>query len=109
MRLKVFAVYDSQLAAYFHPFYCPHEAIAKRSFSATANDPTSQIYAHPADFTLFEIATWDDETSKFENHNQPINYGNAAVYRSKDHAQGTPQPERDEAHLQRGAEGGHSA
>lgn len=109
MRLKIFAVYDSKLAAYFHPFYCPHEAIAKRSFSATANDPQSQIHAHPADFTLFELGEWDDDTGKFLNHENPINLGLAAAYRSRSHAQDAQEPKRDETHVQRGTEGGNSA
>lgn len=109
MRLKVFAVYDSQLAAHFHPFYAPLAGVAKRSFIATVNDPQTQLHAHPADFTLLELAEWDDETGEFTNHPKPINHGTAAFYKVKDHAQEPPQQERHEAHVQRGAEGGDPA
>lgn len=105
MLLKVFAVYDSKLAAHFHPFYAPHPAIAKRAFTATANDPESQIFAHPQDFTLMELAEWNDETGEFCSYPKAINHGLAAAYQVKDHGQKPPQPQRDETQLQRGAEG----
>ena len=109
MLLKIFAVYDSKLAAHFHPFYAPHAAIAKRAFTATVNDRESQIHAHPADFTLMELGTWNDETGEFSNHEKPINHGLAAFYQVKDHGEQPPAALGHEAQVQRGAEGGDPA
>lgn len=109
--LKVFAVFDSKLAAHFHPFYAVHAAIAKRSFHAIANDPSSQICQHPADFTLLELAEWNDETGEFNNYPKPINHGTAAIYkvRSLDYGEVPSEQKRDAAPVLAGAKGGDSA
>lgn len=106
MKQIVFAVYDSKLAAFFPPFFCQHAAIAKRSFMAIANDKVSQVYAHPQDFTLFEIADWDDETGEFKPK-QHVNHGLAAIYkvRELDHAKASQESLSDETHVQRGSQG----
>lgn len=110
MLLKVFAVYDSKLAAHFTPFFQPHPEMAKRAFSATANDPESQIHDHPHDFTLFELAEWNDESGEFNTYKKPINHGLAAAYQvRKSNGQEPQKPKRDEAHLRGSPEGGDSA
>lgn len=105
MLLKVFSVYDSKLGAHFNPFYVAHLALAKRAFTATANDPNTTIHAHPGDFTLMEIAEWNDETGEFASYPKPINHGHAALYQVKSNGKKPPEQIGDEAHVQRGSEG----
>lgn len=68
MILKVFTVYDSKVEAYLSPFYMPTVASAIRAWETTVNDPSTQFSRHPADYTLFEIGTFDDATAMFEMH-----------------------------------------
>jgi len=112
MLLKVFAVYDSKLAAHFTPFFQAHPEMARRAFSATANDPQSQIHDHPQDFTLMELAEWNDESGEFHTYSKPINHGLAAAYKVRKgngHGQEPQKPQRHEAHVRAGAEGGDPA
>lgn len=110
MIQKVFAVYDSKLGAFFNPFLFPHEALAKRAFAATANDPNSQICHHPSDFSLFEIAEWNDATGEFSCYPKHINHGLAGGYKVREYgnAEGTPQPLSDATPVQPGSKGGNS-
>lgn len=111
MMLKIFAVYDSQLGAFFTPFFMAHEALAKRAFRAIANDPASQICQHPQDFTLFELGEWNDATGEFGMYPKHVNHGLAGGYKVKGNGHGSEssQPLGDEAHVQRGAQGGDPA
>ena len=60
---KLFTLYDSKSQTYTAPTLHKTNAEAKRSFAGAVNagDKGGVIAAHPADFTLFEIGTWDDE------------------------------------------------
>jgi hypothetical protein len=83
MKFHVFAVYDSKTSFFLPPFMVPHRAIAARSFKTAANDPAQQINHHPQDFTLFEIAEYDDTTGTYNNLPHHINHGLAADYREQ--------------------------
>lgn len=61
MKLKVFAIYDSKAEAYMQPFMMQTRGQAIRSFSDLVNDGKSQLNKHPEDFTLFEIADFEDQ------------------------------------------------
>lgn len=69
----------------------PAVQIAQRAFHDGANDITTQLYKHPTDFTLFQIAEWDDDTGTYRNLDQHINHGLAAQYREVDHAKVAPE------------------
>lgn len=65
MLVQYFAVYDSAIKAYMHPFAAKSVGDALRMFSDAANSPDSQLCRHSADFTLFKIAEYNDETGQF--------------------------------------------
>jgi hypothetical protein len=48
--------------AYLQPFFAPTRGLAIRSFSEAANTSEHQFQKYSADFTLFEIAEFDDTT-----------------------------------------------
>lgn len=81
MIQRVFAVYDSKARVFFRPFYCPIAEVAKRAFTTSANDPESQLCQFPADFTLFELGSFDDESGRFLQLEHHINHGQAANYK----------------------------
>lgn len=62
MILQIFSIFDQAAQAYLPPFFLPSKGLAIRGFSDTCNDPNSNINRHPADFTLFQIGTYDDAT-----------------------------------------------
>lgn len=107
MKLPVFAIYDNKLRAFMTPFTAPATGVAVRSFSVVANDPNNQMFHHGMDFTLFELARFDDESGTFEAIAH-VNHGFAANYRERQYGTQAPQSERHEAQVQRGPEGGNS-
>lgn len=60
---KLFTLYDSKSETYTAPQLHKTKAEALRSFAGAVNAGSQGgvIAAHPADFTLFEIGTWDEE------------------------------------------------
>lgn len=60
--LKVFTVYDSKAEAYLQPFFMHSKGQAVRMFQDLANDPQHQFFKYAADFTMFEIGTYDESS-----------------------------------------------
>lgn len=61
-RMAVCAVYDRAVEAYGQPIFCRHVGEAIRSFTDEINRKESQFFAHPSDYSLFQIGHYDDET-----------------------------------------------
>lgn len=57
--LKMFTVYDSKAESYLRPFSMLSTGEAIRGFITTLNDGQSELCKYPADFTLFELGTFD--------------------------------------------------
>lgn len=71
-RLKVFAVRDQKAEAFVQvPFFCLQTGQAIRGFSDAVNDPKTELFAHPADYELFELGAFDQATG----HLDPLNEG----------------------------------
>jgi len=62
MRFNIFAIFDDKARAYMTPFFLPENGQAMRAFSDAVNDMSSPVSRHPADYTLFRIASFDDST-----------------------------------------------
>jgi len=77
MISKVFVIYDSKTETYQHPFLMLTKGQAIRAFTDTISDPKTQFAKHPADFTLFEIAEYDDQTGTYTMHKAHISLGTA--------------------------------
>lgn len=65
MWKKVYAVKDSKIGVYNLPFIDTHDVRAERSFHAAAEDPNTMISRYPADYELWQIGEFDDETAIF--------------------------------------------
>lgn len=59
---KLYVVYDSKSETYTNPTVNPARGQAIRSFSDAVNGGQGVIADHPADFTLFEIGEYDNQT-----------------------------------------------
>jgi len=66
MKQSVYVIYDAKAKLYNFPFQFLNDNVALRSCSEIVSDPNSKIAMHPADFYMFKIADYDDETGKFD-------------------------------------------
>lgn len=80
--MKVFSVYDSKVEAYSPPLCAKAKGEALRQFSDLVNDGVSPISKHPADYTLFEIASFDELTGVITPHPTPISLGVAVEFKN---------------------------
>lgn len=80
MILKVFSVYDSKAEAYLPPFVSQNRAVAIRSFTAAAQDSNHNFCRHAADYTLFEIAEFDDVAGQLTPLKAHVNLGCALMF-----------------------------
>lgn len=68
MIQKVFAVRDGKAEAFLQPFYSVNAGSATRAFDDTINaSDGNQLAKHPADYVLYELASFDDNSGKFIN------------------------------------------
>lgn len=80
MKILVYPVYDQKIERYANPFFMQTQGQALRAWLDATSDTSTQFAKHPADYTLFEIGTYDDETGQFTNHVTPISKGTALEF-----------------------------
>jgi len=56
------SIFDKATQAYMRPFQAPTVGAAMRSFEDDVRNPESPANAHPEDYALFQIATFDDQS-----------------------------------------------
>lgn len=83
MRLVVMAVFDSKMEAFLSPMFFPTRGVGLRIFGDAINNPDSEWAKHPADYTLFELGVFHQETGNFELHEARINLGSALELQTK--------------------------
>lgn len=68
-KLLCVAVFDSAVQAYNRPFFVPARGLAVRSFTDEVNRkaPDNVMNAHPGDFDLVLLGTWDEGEGEFVN------------------------------------------
>lgn len=79
MLMKVFSIFDDKSLTYSKPFYELTLGSAIRVFTDAAADPQSAFARHPADYSLFHIGQFNDETAVLDRV-EPKNLGNALQY-----------------------------
>lgn len=72
---KVFTVYDSKAEAYLPPFCSPTRGVAIRMVRAACLDVNHDFHKFGADYTLFEIAEFDERTGCVEMYDSHYNLG----------------------------------
>ena len=107
---KQFSIYDSGAQAYLPPFILPRDEMAQRTFGDACNSESHQFGAHPEDYTLFRLGTWDDESAIFTPEpNGPQTLGNGVEYvRTQTGQTNGTQPLSDETPVQPGTTGSDS-
>lgn len=81
MKLKVHAIYDEKSEAYLQPFFVLTNAEAIRIFQGELVSETSLICQHPQDFTLYQLAEYDNNSGEITN--KKIDLGNGINYKKK--------------------------
>lgn len=73
-KLMVCSVYDRALEGFSRPFFVPAIGMAVRSFSDEVNRvaPDNEMNRHPEDYSLFQLASFDDSTGEFETAVRPL-------------------------------------
>jgi len=77
--LKMFAVYDSKACSFLNPITLSTTGLAIRQFETAANAADHHFNRHAADYTLFEIGTFDEEKGIMQADTH-INLGTALTY-----------------------------
>lgn len=68
MISKIFVIYDSKAEAYLQPFFMKSKGEAIRAISDLVDDPQHNFCKYAADFTLFEVGSFDDSNAVFSMH-----------------------------------------
>lgn len=66
MKTEIYAIYDSKAQIYNKPFHMVNEAVALRTAKDLAFDPQSEIYKNPADYIMFFLGYYDDQSAQFD-------------------------------------------
>lgn len=80
MRHKCFTVFDSKASVFMQPFYMRAGGEAVRAFAASIARSGHPFHDYPADYTLFEIGEFDDDTGTFTNYDVKVNLGNGVQF-----------------------------
>lgn len=72
-KYVVVSVFDSAANGFGRPAFVAAVGAAMRGFSDEVNRSHEEnpMNRHPADFTLYELGTWDDADGRFELHDRP--------------------------------------
>lgn len=72
MNLVVVSIFDLAAQSYGRPVFIPSQGLAIRSFSDEVNKPDGgDLHNHPEDFVLYELGGFDDNTGRFNLHDDP--------------------------------------
>lgn len=65
MKKVVCSVFDNKAAVYSNPFYSVNLAVASRDFAQACKDSNSGLSVHRDDFSLYQLAEFDDISGVF--------------------------------------------
>lgn len=78
---KMYTVHDGKAAFYSPPFYARTNAEAIRTFTQAVNDPNHEIGRNYADFSLFELGAFDEQTGLLSVLKSPAILGNGVDFK----------------------------
>jgi len=64
MKQNIYSIFDTASGLYSRPFFTQSDGEAIRSFHDIATDAEHPVGRHPADYTLFRLGIFDDNTGK---------------------------------------------
>nr|WAE43877.1 MAG: nonstructural protein [Microviridae sp.] len=87
MIVKVFGIYDSKAEAYLQPFFMKSAGEAIRAITDLVNDDKHNFGKYSADYTLFQLGSFDDATAKFDMLLTPHSLGVLLEFKRGSHVQ----------------------
>lgn len=78
----MFAVQDVKVGAYLNPFTMRSKGEAIRTWSNSCDDPNTQFFKTPSDFTLCEIGEYNEVSGKLIPHDCPLPIGTALEFKT---------------------------
>lgn len=75
MKMKIFGIYDSKAEAFLNPFFMKSKGEAIRAVSSLVADANHNFCKYAADFTLFELGEFEDNSGNITIHDAKINLG----------------------------------
>lgn len=63
MKSNAYTLYDVKSLTYSNPFYAPTHGAAIRIVQDAAQDPNTSLGRHPADFILYCVGSFDDQSA----------------------------------------------
>lgn len=80
MKLNMYSIHDQKAKAFMQPFFMSTDGQAIRAFTDNINSSeSSMITAHPEDFTLYLLGTFDDQNGLLEG-DVPVSLGNGKTF-----------------------------
>lgn len=83
MLLKIFSLLDTKVQTFAAPFTMAHVGYAIRACAELGQDLNTTVGRHPADFMLFELGEFNDQTGSCMPHAVPINHGPVLAFLPK--------------------------
>lgn len=80
MLMKAYSVMDVKAKAYNTPFFMAQDGMALRAFGDLVRDPKTSIHAHPEDYSLFHVGSFDDESGIMIAIDAPAYIGKAVDF-----------------------------
>lgn len=81
MKLKMMAIHDVKSQLFSQPLFFRAYGEAERAFRDVVNDGKSDYSRHPEDYTLFELAEYDDATGSVAPLPAPRSLGAAITFK----------------------------
>lgn len=75
--MRYYTVYDSKAEKYLPPFQAATPAAATRALSAAIRDSSHDFHKFAEDYSLFEIALWDEDSGLITAYDAPKHIVNA--------------------------------
>jgi hypothetical protein len=75
MSKKIFTIYDSKAEAYFDPLYFRTVGEALRAVTSSISDPDHNFSRYTADYVLFELGEFDENSGFLSLLSAPKNLG----------------------------------
>lgn len=87
MEQIIYSIFDDKAVMYCRPFFLQSVGLALRSFADICKDRESQIAHHPADFKLYKLGTFNDNTGSITPLAIPEFVASASEYVQKNISQ----------------------
>lgn len=81
MIQKAFSVFDSKAQAYAAPFFMHQNGEAVRVFTDLVNDPQTMVNRHAADYSLYEIGSFDTTTGEMVSITPHVLLGHGSEFK----------------------------